>query len=137
MQYQPREVYIGGFNPIYECVLNGFLLIASMKLSLVFAAVVFGDDILIWQGIFLSIVTIFRAKRWHDKWQDRELRIKCIEINYIERLSDEAAPKSKKQQAITRITNRPSKVWWSYLLFFTPHMLLASLTWWLLGAWNV
>ena len=136
MQYQPREVYIGGFNPIYECALTGFFLIASLKLGLVFALVVFQDDVLLWQGLFLTIVTLFRAKRWYDKWQDRERRIKCIEINYIERLSDETAPQYKKQQAITEIMNRPSKVWWSYLLFLTPHIALLGFCWWLLNAWG-
>lgn len=135
MQYQPKEVYIGGFNPIYECAVNGFFLIGAAKLGLVFAAVVFADDILLWQCIFLGTVTLLRAKRWYDKWQDRELRIKCIDINYIERLSDETAPPYKKQQAITAVKNRASNVWWSYLLFFTPHIALFGFCWWLLNAW--
>ncbi len=136
MQYQQKEVYIGGFNPVYECVQNGFFLIGAGKLGVMFSIVVIRGDILFWVSAFIGVVTLLRAKRWYDKWQDRELRIKCIDINYIERLSNEITPQYKKQQAITAITNRASKVWWSYLLFFTPHMALLGFCWWLLDAWG-
>lgn len=136
MQYQPKEVYIGGFNPVYECMLNGFLLIAGGKLGLMFAAIVMGGEILLWVSVFLIMITLLRARRWHEKWQDRELRIKCIEINYIESLSDDIATRHKKQQVVSMIKARASKVWWSYVLFFLPHITLFVLCWWLLNAWK-
>lgn len=130
MQYVPKQIYIGGFNPVTESVLGGAAFIASAMLGFMFAMVATKDhNIPLWVGIFTGIVTLMRAWSWHGKWLDRELRIKCIDIQSINRLSDSQAPIYKKQQAIELIKNRQSKVWFSYTLFFAPHTFIVLFCW--------
>ena len=135
MHHNSNEFYLLGlslceFNPIIECILNGVYLVWAFKLGLLCALLITQGYVLLWCGGFMLIVTYLRARRWREKWHAREHKHNTLDIEYIESLSERKISKYKREQIITEIMNRPSKLGWSYLLFFTPQIALFSLIYW-------
>ena len=132
-----QQVYIGGFNPVFECVINGGVLIATFFLSFLYTAIVQeGEDLIMWSSIFIGLTTLWRGYMWYGKWQDREFRIQQIQADGINNLTDDQMAPVKRQRALENIWNRGSTVWFSYIYFAIPYGLLVWFSYTIISGYN-
>lgn len=128
-----ERTFIGGFNPVAECVINGGALIASYAVGLAISVVGFqGENLIKWIIWTCIAVAMFRAYRWYDKWLDREWRLQQLHLDYIHNLSDSEITPSNRANAIEVIENRDSKVAFSYVYFAIPYLVLIGTALWIL-----
>lgn len=131
-----EQVYIGGFNPVWECVVNGGVFIGSFAFSVMFATVVTDSkDIVLWASIIMGLTTLFRAWKWYDKWLDREWRLQQIDKEYVDQQSDDFVSPSQKIKRKQEIDQRGSNVWFSFVFFLIPYGAIIWFASWLLSAW--
>ena len=77
-------------------------------------------------GVIISFVIFlyFSMKEWYEMWEDRAEEIR--ELDIVEAYSWKELSEAEMHKLALSISNRPSHVLRSYILYFVPHALFSA-----------
>ncbi|MBA6350055.1 hypothetical protein [Colwellia sp. BRX8-9] len=114
LQLAPMLHWVVNFFACYGCMVMGIILFAFSPLESVKSGAI----------ISLLIFLCFSIKEWYEMWEDRAEEIRVLHIAEV--YSWKELSEAEMHKLALSISNRPSHVLLSYILYFVPHALFSA-----------